>query len=118
MALFSIISGMLLIVLGLIGYFGLDSKSITALIPAFIGFPLLILGIVALKEQYIKHAMHGAAVLMLLGLIGTGVRALPKAFSGEMSNAVIVQLIMFVICLVFIIAAIMSFINARKRRTV
>lgn len=116
MAVFSIIAGVLLIILGLVGYFGMESNSITALIPAFIGFPLLVLGIVGLKEQYLKHAMHGAAVLMLLGLIGTGVRALPKAFSGEMNNAIIVQLIMFVICLVFIIAAIMSFRNARRNR--
>ncbi|WP_297838489.1 hypothetical protein [Ignavibacterium sp.] len=48
---------------GLYGYFGISSESITALIPTFFGIPLLILGWLGLNEKYLKHTMHGAAVL-------------------------------------------------------
>ena len=52
--------GILLILLGLGGYFGTDAKSFTALIPAFVGVPLLLLGCLALKDNLRKHAMHAA----------------------------------------------------------
>ena len=119
MAKLSITFGSILILLGLISYFGISSESITALIPAFLGVPVLILGIVALNEKYLKHSMHAATVLMLLGFLGTSVRVLPVIFSGdEIKNpdAVKVQLIMALICLVFLILAVRSFIDARRTR--
>ena len=71
MANLSIIYGIIFILMGLISYFGISSESITALIPAFFGIPMLILGWLGLNEKYLKHTMHGAAVLMLLGFFGT-----------------------------------------------
>jgi spore maturation protein SpmB len=119
MAKLSITFGAILILLGLISYFGISSESITALIPAFLGVPVLILGIAALNEKYLKHSMHAATVLMLLGFLGTSVRVLPVIFSGdEIKNpdAVKVQLIMALICLVFLLLAVRSFIDARRTR--
>ncbi len=40
--------GLVLIVLGLGAYFGTGRESLTALIPAFFGLPLALLGVVAL----------------------------------------------------------------------
>ena len=61
--------------------------------------------------------MHIAAALMLLGLIGTGMRVFPQLF-GEIANpsAFTVQLIMALLCLIFIILAVKSFIEARRNR--
>lgn len=118
---FSIVLGIIFIVMGLYGYFGISSESITALIPAFFGIPLLILGWLALNEKYLKHAMHGAAVLTLLGFAGT-VSGLIKFFKmlggAEMERpaAVTVQAIMALLCLLFLIFAVKSFIDARKNR--
>jgi hypothetical protein len=42
----------------------------TALIPAFFGLPLVILGVLALQEGWRKHAMHAAVVVGLIGFLG------------------------------------------------
>ena len=61
--------------------------------------------------------MHIAAALMLLGFIGTGMRVFPQLF-GEIANpsAFTVQVIMTLLCLIFIILAVKSFIEARRNR--
>lgn len=111
--------GVIFIILGLVAYFGISSESITALIPAFLGLPMLILGWVAQNEKYLKHAMHGAAVLALLGFGGTvgGLIKFFRMIGGEQferGSAITVQAIMALLCLIFLVFAVRSFINARK----
>ena len=118
MAKFSILLGIILIALGLISYFGISSESLTALIPTFLGIPILILGYLALNEKYLKHAMHGALVLVILGFGGTvgGLIKFFRMLGGEVferSSAITVQAIMALLCLIFLIFAIKSFIDAR-----
>lgn len=122
MARLSIILGIILILLGLISYFGISSESVTALIPAFIGIPMLVLGFLALNEKYKKHAMHVAAVLMLIGFGGTisGLIKFFRMIGGEVferPSAITVQAIMAVLCLAFLILAIKSFIDARRKKS-
>lgn len=122
MAKISIIFGLILIILGLISYLGISSESITALIPTFLGIPVLILGFLALNEKYLKHAMHGAAVLMLLGFAGTigGLIKFFRMLGGEVferSSAITIQAIMAMICMIFLIFAIKSFVDARRKRS-
>jgi len=122
MAKLTIIYGVIFILMGLYGYFGISSESITALIPTFFGIPMLVLGWLALNEKYLKHAMHGTAVLTLLGFAGTvgGLIKFFKMLGGaemERPAAVTIQAIMAILCLVFIILAVKSFIDARRKRT-
>jgi hypothetical protein len=122
MAKTSIAFGIVLIVLGLISYFGISSESITALIPTFLGIPVLLLGYIALNEKYLKHAMHGTAVLMLLGFGGTvgGLIKFFRMLGGEVfdrPSAITIQAIMALICLIFLIIVIKSFIDARRKRS-
>ena len=117
----SIAFGIILIILGLVSYFGISSESITALIPAFLGIPVFVLGLIALNEKYLKHTMHGAAVLMLLGFGGTvgGLIKFFRMMSGEVferSSAITIQAIMALICLTYLIIAIKYFVNARRKR--
>jgi uncharacterized membrane protein len=119
MAKLSIVVGIILILLGFISYFGISSESVTALIPTFIGIPMLVLGFMALNEKYSKHAMHGATILMIIGLGGTvsGLIKFIRMLGGveiERPYAITVQAIMAVLCLVFLILAIKSFIDVRK----
>ena len=122
MAKFSIAFGVILIILGLISYFGISSESITALIPTFLGVPILILGYLALNEKYLKHAMHGALVLVILGFGGTvsGLLKFFRMIGGEVferPSAITIQAIMAVLCLIFLIFAIKSFIDARRKKS-
>ena len=116
----SIITGVLLILIGVIGYiYGLmnDKASITALIPAFFGIFMAILGLAAnAKESLRKHLMHVAIVVALLGFIMTAGRLLMKISELSLSAAVISQLAMSLVCSVFVILAIKSFANARNNR--
>lgn len=117
----TIVYGLLLTLLGLGGYFGSGGASITAMIPAFFGLPLLILGFLARNERFLKHAMHGAAMLALLGLLGSarGTLKLPTLLAGgqlERPQAVIAQSVMAILSLIFLVLCIRSFIQARRAR--
>ena len=112
----SVVFGFLLSVLGLYGYFGMGEVSFTALIPLFIGVPILILGVLAFDEQRIKHSMHAASVLIFLGLIGSLYRLAHKVILGNIDESSIILILMSVICIIFLILAINSFIEARKAR--
>lgn len=122
MAKISIAFGIILVILGLISYFGISSESITALIPTFLGIPVFILGFIALNEKYLKHAMHAADVIMLLGFGGTvgGLIKFFRMLGGEVfdrPSAITIQAIMALICLIFLIFSIKSFIDARRKRS-
>ena len=111
--------GIVLLALGLGSYFGSGRTSVTALIPAFFGLPLLALGCVALKENVRKHAMHVAVAISLLGCVGAvrGLAKLPRLLTGgevERPTAVAIQSAMSVLCGVFVLLCVQSFIKARR----
>lgn len=109
--------GLLLSALGPIGYFLAEKQSGTAFIPTGFGVLLLICGIVAMNEKLLKHAMHGAATVGLLGFLGAGSMALRKLAAGDTGGlAVTMQAIMAVLCGVFVGLCVKSFIDVRKAR--
>ena len=126
MAVPTLISAILLIVVGVVGYAGQDPNpetgkvSPTALIPAMVGGALAICGLLAFSAKARKHAMHVAAIVGILGFVGgfmplqrqlknTGTidPMKPSAVSGEL---------MILICAVFVGLCVNSFIQARKAR--
>ena len=119
MARITIGLGFVLIALGLGSYFGTGGASVTALIPAFFGLPLLLLGLLALKERLRKNVMHIAVVLGLLGFAGAvpGLMKLPVLLTGgevERPTAIAVQAAMAIVCFVFVLLCVWSFIKARR----
>jgi drug/metabolite transporter (DMT)-like permease len=125
MAVPTLITAILLIVVGVMGYAngtpGDDGKvSPTALIPAFVGAALAGCGLMAFNDKFRKHAMHLAAVVGLLGALGgfmplvrqynkTGALdpLKPSAAAGEL---------MILICSIFLGLCVNSFIQAKKAR--
>jgi hypothetical protein len=117
----TIVFGILLILLGLGGWFGSGGASMTALIPAAFGIVLLILGVIARNEKVRKHAMHVAVIVGLLGFFGSasGLLSLPAVLSGEPVErpaAVISKSIMAVLSLLYVARCVKSFIDARRNR--
>ena len=121
----TMIAAVLLVVIGLVGYVNgtpnveTGKVSPTALIPAFIGVALGLLGLIALAGPGArKHAMHLAAMVGLVGMLG-GFMPLtrqkldefdpfkPSAVSGEL---------MILVCAAFVGLCVKSFIDARKAR--
>ena len=111
--------GVVLILLGLGGYVLSGGVSITALIPAFCGLPILILGVIAQRGYLQSFSLYGVLVLAVLGLLGS-VRGSIKLFSlmvgGDVARpfAVLVQSFMAITCLVFIALWIKAFIDERR----
>ena len=119
MARIAIIFGTLLILVGLVGYAVSGAASFTALIPSLIGALIGLCGFVGLNERLRKHAMHGAATLALLALLGSarGVLGLISWAGGtipERPLAVASQSVTAVLCFVFLLLAVRSFIEARR----
>jgi len=119
MAKITIGIGCVLIALGVGSYLGTGRESVTALIPAFFGLPLALLGVVALNDGRRKHAMHAAAAIGLLGFLGAarGFAKLPALLSGgevEKPVAAYAQITMSLVCLVFLVLCVNSFIKARR----
>ena len=115
----SIACGTLLILIGVLGYVNgvmTNHASFTALIPAVFGVILLLLGVFArMKENLRKHLMHAAVVIALLGFILTAGRLLSKISELTYSASVVSQVSMALVCLLFVILAIKSFADARRR---
>ena len=87
------------------------------MIPAFFGAPLLLCGVLALKESMLKHAMHGAAMVGLLGAIGGLANLVRGAMKDEPNwRAAGYSGAMGVVCAIFVAMCVKSFIDARKRR--
>lgn len=122
MPIVTIIYGLLLIGLGVGSYVATAMISPTALIPAFFGLPVVVCGILARDEAKLKHAMHGAASLALLGFLGTfrGLLSVPALLRGDLlqrPEAVKAQAVMAVLSLLFVVLCVRSFINVRRART-
>ncbi|HUQ89569.1 MAG TPA: hypothetical protein VM096_18550 [Vicinamibacterales bacterium] len=111
--------GLILIVLGVASYVLTDRTSMTALIPAFVGAVLLICALIArANEGARKHAMHAAVAVGLLGALGALARGVPAAIRGDISRpAVMSQLVMGVLLLIYVALGVQSFRAARRART-
>lgn len=126
MALPTVITGLLLILVGLVGYFGAEPNlqtgkvSPTALIPAAFGITLVILGGLAFSGKLRKHAMHLAALIGVLGVIGGFMPILRQinntgTFDPFKKSAIAGEL-MILICAVFVGLCVRSFVLARLSR--
>jgi hypothetical protein len=121
MPLSAILTGTLLIILGIVSYMVSGGESPTALIPTAFGIVLASLGLLARKEALRKHAMHAAAAVGLIALLGSasGFLKLFTLLGGDevlRPAAVIAQSIMFVLSALFVGLAINSFVKARRNR--
>ena len=114
----SIACGTLLILIGILGYINgmmTGHASVTALIPAMFGIVLLLLGVFARKSEGMrKHLMHAAVIVALLGFIATAGRLVSKMGELTYSAAVVSQVSMALVCLLFVILGVKSFADARR----
>ncbi len=110
----AMINGLILVIWGLIAYFLQTSEnpSITAMIPAFFGIILFVLGLLSIwNEENRHHYMHASMALALVMILG-GLRVFP--IDNEMSNLEISShLILIISGVFFIIVGIKSFRFAR-----
>ena len=123
MAKVTMVVGILLTILGVLCYvfwkeLGAKQQSVTALIPAFVGIPLMLLGWLSLLKPALRmHLMHAAVVLALLGFLlsfGRFVSVMitnPRFGLGRAAT-----LTMAILCGVYVVLCVRSFIAARRAR--
>ncbi|MEO0454691.1 MAG: hypothetical protein AAFY98_11225 [Verrucomicrobiota bacterium] len=118
MPLISIGFGILLNFLGLVLYVMTGMVSLTALIPCVPGILIGICGLIGQNEARLKHAMHAAAVVGLLGVLAPLGRIGMSLSKGDFAfkPSTIGMLMMMVFCGSFLGFCVKSFIDARKAR--
>jgi len=121
MPLVTLLLGLILVALGVVGYARATPPHVTALIPAFFGLAFVVLGGLATRPALLRHAMHGAALLAVLALLGAA-RGVPDALRMLSGDAVArpamaaSQGLMFVLCAVFVALCVRSFVATRAAR--
>jgi hypothetical protein len=124
MAKVTIVFAVLLIALGLIGFFGTGSSHPTALIPTWFGLALGVFGILAISpsESRRRLFMHINVTIGLLGLIGAAVEA-GRGYAGAIAKglapdpiALAAKLAMAGLLLIYVILCVRSFIQVRRAR--
>lgn len=113
------ILGIILILIGIIGYIASGAVSITAMIPAFFGIVFIILGRLAQKETWRKHVMHIALLVALIGLFGsfTGILDVFSWMGGNQEVnelAAIARAVMALLLIGYIALGVKSFVDARR----
>ena len=111
----AIYEGAILVLWGIAAYIISDQSSVTAMIPSFMGAPLMILGLLSEKIPDMRHhLMHASMVMALLMVLG-GARVF--ADFSDMSNlAISSHIILIFVGATFMICGIMSFRAARLAR--
>ena len=100
MARLTVAFGAALILIGVITYFATGQESVTALIPAFIGGPVLLAGLVSLHTEWRSYGLYAAAGLVLLAL-GT-LRGTFGLLGGEVSSATVINAVLLVASVGFV----------------
>ena len=117
-----IVLGIVLMVLGVGAYVLSDFASITALIPAFFGILIIILGIMGYQQTDRQRlAAYGIGLLAVLGIVGStrgvpDIIALLTGESVESTIAAVSQGTMIIICFV-LLAAMIWFIRDTRTTT-
>lgn len=113
-----IIAGISLIFVGVGSYILAGMVSTTALIPAYFGTPVLLSSLLARNPKFLKLGMHIAVTFGLLGFLATMGRLVRKFVVGEfeMNLANGATIAMSLICLIFVIQCVKSFIAARRAK--
>lgn len=123
MAKLTIVFGVLLIVLGLIGFISTGSAHPTALIPAGLGVIFILFGVLANTEDSKKrmlwmHISVTVALLAFLGTLSADFQAVRMSHGTEYPHpaAVLEKAAMSLLSLIYVLFCVRSFINARIKR--
>lgn len=124
MAKVTIVFGVLLIILGLVGFIGTGSAHPTALIPTWWGLAMCLGGFLAISpsESRRKLLMHINVTIGLLGCIGafaSGLHSYGHTRSLGLDpdyKALAAQLAMAILLLIYVNLCVRSFIDVRRKR--
>jgi hypothetical protein len=114
----TIVFGVLLILVGVVAYTLSEVHAQTALIPAYVGIVLALLGAIALSARARKHAMHVAVIVGLLGFLAAAGRLVGGLAAGRTPTRLAGTSLglMALLTGIFVVLCVRSFIAARRNR--
>ena len=123
MPFITMLTGVILALIGVGGYLATGQTHLTALIPAAFGLLFLLAGVIARtwpgSRKHVMHVIVSVALLAVFGTVGGLFRLVNWGLAGvtpERPAASIAQGLTAVVCAVFIGLAVRSFILARRAR--
>lgn len=109
----TIVGGLLLIAVGILGRLLTGTTSLTALIPAFFGLPIAVLGWVAANSNRQRSTLVAVILLALLGVLGS-INVLGDIVGGEASAASLLSRGgMLILCAFILYASVTALIAAQ-----
>ncbi len=125
MAKLTMFFGVLLVVISVGFWIATGRTEVATLHPAGVGLILLVSGLLANSENAKKRMlwMHIAVTFGLIGFLITGIRAVLQAVHGAAAIAADQlafeeRTVVALVCLVFVVLCVRSFIAARRARSV
>ena len=113
----TILFGLLLVAIGLGGYYFADAKQPMALIPAVLGIAMFGCGVVAAQGAMRMLAMHVAALIGIIGFVGPMVTIFNDITNTANTAEVLAKGLTSALCLMFVLMCVNSFLEARRART-
>jgi hypothetical protein len=114
----TVVTGAVLVVVGVVAYVVTAAASLTALIPSLVGVLLLACAAVARSRPAIGN--HAALVVALLGALGSVMNVVRigdvLAGTAERPAAVIASTVMFVVLVAYLVVGVRSFVAVRRSR--
>ncbi|QYN39470.1 hypothetical protein K1T35_21065 [Pseudonocardia sp. DSM 110487] len=121
MVRFTTTVGVALVLLGIGAYVLTSAVSVTALIPAFVGVPLLACAAIARSATRRRPALAIALAIALLGALGSSMNVIQigEAIAGtaQRPSAVWVSTIMFVLLVAYLVVGGRDLLRARRAST-
>lgn len=109
----TILFGLLLVAIGLGGYYFADAKQPMALIPAVLGIAMFVCGVVAAQGAMRMLAIHVAALIGVIGFVGPLVTLFEDTAN---TAAVLAKGLTSALCLMFVLMCVNSFLEVRRAR--
>ena len=110
------IIGSILVIFGIATYIISDQSSITALIPSFMGAPLLVLGILSERMPDMRHHLMHASMVLALIMVIAPIAMVARMGIPDSSLTMLSLIAHLVMGSIFMVAGIKSFRHARILR--
>tara|TARA_Y100000766_G_scaffold22638_1_gene15754 strand:+ start:235 stop:633 length:399 start_codon:yes stop_codon:yes gene_type:complete len=110
------IIGSILVIFGIATYIISDQSSITALIPSFMGAPLLVLGILSERMPDMRHHLMHASMVLALFMVIMPISMVAMMGIPDSSLTLASLMALLVMGSIFMVAGIKSFRHARILR--
>lgn len=105
--------GAVLVLIGVVTYFATGGASITALIPAFIGVPILLAGFLITRPGTRSFGLYLAIALALLMALGT-LRGVAGLFEGDLSSSTLINVVLLLMSVLYLVVAAREIFAGRR----